>query len=506
MKKKVFKIIRIISICIIFSCIVSFISNNSAHAAESDFSKTLTDSTATVDLLDGNYLKMSGAAGAWIANYMLNHPTITAGETYPSFTVGKYSVISAKQNFWYYSDDFGTERKATVFIDIVQCDGAVPLYDSIMLDDGFTYYINVINFLIVHEDGSINRYVLAPHDTSNYLQVSGSTNGNGRIVLSFHGSSYPFVDIYEVIENQINFTPIIENVLYSRGFVFQVPSVNSSLTYVGVPLNEITYSPGVWYFRDYPFTTSSAFFPDIPDKGILMGNVEARGIVTSTSLNPNPTTRIFSYSQINQTYVLCYCDTNDRSFNNLNEKKQITYNQSFRSGDTINHNNYNTFYNSAFSPIYNNTDYDLPDFDLNALIAQLAPEVVAGIQPTLDFSKNRLSLDINNFLEHMPDLGYEWGIGDNNYIQLWREVNPIVTTVPGGGGCNWITPTYPALNTVTKIAATYPPIPTNTFPVQFIDNAKDIFQCGWDFYNSLGLIAIIIPVAIFGILWKFTGG
>lgn len=413
----------------------------------------------------------------------------------PTFKTPTIELATAKQNFVYRDSD-SNEHICYCYCVVPYCDNFCPTsVDELQTvsSQGHTYYINCINFEISIGSEIYHYFIRSStySDTQTGCRLQFRSNGgfSADMTTSYH-------DFYQYDWDGSNLREIVTHSVLGSGITANLAATNEC-AYDFYEAANLYFSNSIDSYGLY-FHYRDGSLQLTPDPTTLCGLSEIRQYFYNRF-----TQRDVSYGAYNHSKWVVEYGTNNLSSGT--DYRQITINRTYKSGDTVTINNYNSYYNNAYSEFYN-TIKNTPsaDVDINTLLADLSADILGKLQPTLDLGYNNLDGTIKNFLRVMPQIGFEWGQGDTvNYL----DFAPIVTTVPGGGGgCNWITPTYPALNTATKIAATYPPIPTNTFPVQFIDNAKDVLQCGWDFYNALGLIAIIIPVAIFGILWKFTGG
>lgn len=452
-------------------------------------------SVASQDLVDGAFKELSaqlsgksknystGGAVNFVTDYMLEHPTITAGE--PTFTIPTYSFWQGKQLITYRFQDL-VEHQILVECTFVLVNQPLEPSASFIHYDGIDYVPNAVNIAIYREDGSVNRYYITGGGTSKKALVSTSyitweLGFNPSTVVPVSGSG-------ERYDNITLITPI-------KVYLPDVNSINNTLWE-----GDATHENFILGF--YNSDTGNEPVDYLSDLSILKGS--ARMAVRRTD-DPS---RIDAKTKNIATYYASWIDSNDSGWNRYyTDKRQFSYNSYFVGGTTINNSNYTNYYGGALAPLFSpDIDWSLPDLDIPALIGDLLPDLKTTLSPQLDWVNNSLDAKINTYLQSMPDFGFEWGVGSQiDYLQVFNPLPP-VTSGGSGGGCNWVTPTYPAYDESTNIVATYPSLPTNTLPQNFIDNAKDVFQGGYDFMNALGLIAVIIPVALFGILWKFTGG
>lgn len=180
--------------------------------------------------------------------------------------------------------------------------------------------------------------------------------------------------------------------------------------------------------------------------------------------------------------------------NNIDPSKPPAYvmpdNNPFRYNRTIDNSTINNYYDYGVS--YNSTDNKLdidPDILAGALGGLINPDfagTIAGVyngQPEIGLGFDT-PLDLN-----LPDLV-------DDYLQS-------ITVYPPSTG--WEPPSYPAVNTSAYIPATYPTIPTNTLPSGYGEGVGEVLTNGWDMADSLGITAILVPIIIMLLLWRFTG-
>ena len=211
-----------------------------------------------------------------------------------------------------------------------------------------------------------------------------------------------------------------------------------------------------------------------------------------------------------QKFYCSYIGTNDRPENLrvINENNYKTYNnydyRKFPIYRVTNkyYQSYDTF-SSYETKYYNNTYVD------NGLT--IDPNT---FKTTIDYDKlanivtNQLEAEFKPVFDAVydlqPDINVEFN-HDNNVFDYPSIVNPL-PDVSGGG---WEPPSYPAVNTSVYIPAQTPIYSTYaaaTVPSGVISSAGTFMHMGYDIFEDLGLLVIIIPLAILAILWKFTGG
>ena len=445
-------------------------------------------SVVTPALLSGGFAELSEliggystafSAGCFVADYMLDNPLINAGEL--SLVTPVYSVWQGKQLICYRLEDL-IEHEILVECTFIHVDQPLEPSASIVTYDGIDYAPNAVNIAIYREDGSVNRYYIT--NSKNYS--SKYTYSTSQITWS-NSTGCNIVSVSGTGQNYSN--------VVCGDFAVKFPEVNSIRNVLW--LEDDTHKNYITGFYNSD-TGNNNLVNYISDFSILRGSVNMK-VEKVNSQAWDLKQGNFKY------YYASWFDSNNSRFNDYYaDKRQFTYNSYFVGGTTINNSNYNDYYNGAFSPLFNpDIDWSLPEIDVNSIISDLIPDISASLKSSLDWHNLELESDISNYLQIMPDFGYPWGTGgQNNYLDIEF---PVITTLTDSGGTS-VTPTYSAYDESTNIIATYPTLPTNTLPQNFIDKAKDVFQGGYNFMNALGLIAIIIPVALFGILWKFTGG
>lgn len=215
-----------------------------------------------------------------------------------------------------------------------------------------------------------------------------------------------------------------------------------------------------------------------------------------------------------QEFYCSYIATNDRpeNYNVINENVYKNYtnydyrkfpiyrvtNKYYQSYDR--YSNYETkYYGDTYIDNGITIDGNLKtsiDFDV------LATTVSASLQP-------EFQAVLDAVFDLQPEVGVEFN-GTNNVYNYPEIINPqpIVTSVPGGGS-SWEPPSYPAVNTSIYIPADVPNYETyaiQTVPDGVLSSARTYMSLSWDLFDGLGLVALVIPLAILGLLWKFTGG
>lgn len=191
------------------------------------------------------------------------------------------------------------------------------------------------------------------------------------------------------------------------------------------------------------------------------------------------------------------------TYNNVAASKapiyNISYNPIFNSGSTLTTSNVNNY--SDYGITYN-SDSNQFELDVAALGAALGAELEGKFKPAFEGT-----------FSAQPEIGLDFSDNPNNYIDLVNDfvidlIDENFPSLPDGGG-GWEPPSYPAVNTsvyITPDVPSYETYAAQTVPAGVLSSAHTLVQTGWDLFDDLGLLVVVIPLAIFGLLWKFTGG
>lgn len=180
----------------------------------------------------------------------------------------------------------------------------------------------------------------------------------------------------------------------------------------------------------------------------------------------------------------------------VNNDTRLQPNASLTVNNVSNYNDFGVTYNDVTGKF---------DLDLNALAAGLAANIVPQFQAVFDGTYSA-----------QPDIdSNDWSVSNltNNYIDdysdLVVDISNEVQEILDSRSPVWVPPRYPAVNTSVYIPAqtpTYSTYAAATVPAGVISSASTFMHMGFDLFEDLGLLVIIIPCAILAILWKFTGG
>lgn len=213
----------------------------------------------------------------------------------------------------------------------------------------------------------------------------------------------------------------------------------------------------------------------------------------------------FNNGDSNPTYLTN--NFNNNITNTINPKNPPAYivpnDSPFKTGKTINNTTVKNY--NDYGITYDN-DTNSFELDIDALAAALGAAIIPEFQGLFD-GTFELQPEIGANFGDSPALDFNYNSDFDLTIEnLFKELFP---DTGGGGGSSWEPPFYPAVNTSTYIPATVPNYETyavQTVPDGVLSSARSYMSLGWDLFDGLGLVALVIPLAILGILWKFTGG
>ena len=413
----------------------------------------------------------------------------------PSFKTPTIALATAKQNFVYRDSD-SHEHTCYCYCVVPYCDNFCPTsIDELQTvsSQGHTYYINCINFEISIGTEIYHYFIRSStySDTQTGCRLQFRSNGgfSADMTTSYH-------DFYQYDWDGSNLREIATHSVNGSGITANLASTNEAV-YNFYEAANLYYSNSIDSFGLY-FHWRDGSLQLTPDPPTLCGFGEIRQDFYNRFTQRNVSYGVYNHSH----WVVEYGTNNIPSGTDY---RQITINRTYKSGDTVTINNYNSYYNNAYSEFYN-TIKNTPsaDVDINTLLADLSANILGKLQPTLDLGFNNLDGSIKNFLRVMPQIGFEWGQGDTvNYL----DFAPIVTTSVGGGGnCNWVTPSFPAYNTDLDIAVSVPTFATATINSDIMYDVGELFSQTWNFAEILGISALILPLFVLGIIWRLTGG
>lgn len=209
------------------------------------------------------------------------------------------------------------------------------------------------------------------------------------------------------------------------------------------------------------------------------------------------------------TFISSSCNTN---INNTNDPAKppvyvVPSNDPWASGKTIDNSTVNNY--NDYGVTINNGSFDL---DVQALGDALSADITPTFQDL-----------ISNTYDNQPDIGVNFHDNQNdiNFNDLLHDLLGDIVNNNDGDAIKvvWDYPKYDALGSVgtgttpdlpdfevTGFVPDYSAYTSQTLPVGAVSNAKAVGDIGWNLFDSLGLIPIIIPLVLLALLWKLTGG
>lgn len=191
--------------------------------------------------------------------------------------------------------------------------------------------------------------------------------------------------------------------------------------------------------------------------------------------------------------------SNNNIDNTINPKYAPIYiepdSSPFKSGKIINENTVNNYNDYGITYNSNNNEFEL---DVAALGAALGAAITPTFEPIFD---GTFSLQ--------PEIGADFDLSPSLDFDYPSLLDDFISSITINGGGSWEPPSYPAVNTSTYIPATVPDyqeLYTVTVDPEIIDGVKNMAQTGIDICFASGILGLVIPLVIFGLLWKFTGG
>lgn len=530
MKKKLFKALKwcygVLVMIIIFRILSGY--TVVAHAADEDidYQDILEKTVATAELIRGGYVSINtGITGATVL-YALEHPTLTAGETdvQPVFTIPKYDMVQGKvQLQWTIGeyDGFGTllsSKTQNILLEATVISSDTPTSIASVYKDpysGITYVPNAINLSITRENGTITRYVIV-YDNFDYTRRI-TASGSSYSISSGNARCYSYSD-------DTGIGSAISSNFYTAQIDFILNPVNSITcdinSFTDQPNNTNTTGLPVGIYSNSGGAVSANSPLDYPvDIDLCRGAVNMKYLTISNgSVGTSGPGRTF---YTNRHFYTSFVNTNDpikggifTQYRIENYNKNYYYDQTFVGGTQITNNNYNDFYNGVLAPMFDpDIDWSVPD--ISDILDSLVPDIELALKPQIDADMSLLKANIDNYFKFMPDIGFEWNpdleLNNNNYLEL---APPDVPDDPGGGGgggsiVTWVPPQYDPVNTSVYIPAVVPSYSTYvaaTAPAQVLTGGKNVFSMGYGILDTLGIWSLIIPLAIVGIFWRFTGG
>lgn len=249
---------------------------------------------------------------------------------------------------------------------------------------------------------------------------------------------------------------------------------------------------------DYRLLDKSGNIIDYPTDNQIIGSdsnyirIQYKNKNSSSWSSSNISKRRISYFYISALY-------NNRDSSTINNETfyYTTLNSPGLTVYNCNAPNYNTQNFFDNKNVTYNSDTNHYELDLDSLIDDLKlalPDVDAYLKPTYSFQ---------------PSIDGSFKLPlDFDYLDIFNQLVPGTTGGSGGGGCNWITPTYTAINTKPIISSGIYSIEPNTLDAATISNSSKVFSLGWSTIKDLfpEIFTISLILMLFGLLWRFTGG
>lgn len=495
----------LISFLSLITCLSVAVSFVGSAAEDLSISQVVKDTTFQESMGNGQYTASASGLVAFALDQLLedvrgylNDPTnyvsryndlpyVTytdaEGTKISSLRVPRIEHFSGKNQLEWYSG-LGIRHTCNCQIDYYACtDYKYDVLEWVLGTDGNYYPINCLIHTITHQDGSKAYYAVKRASQRDPIVYHVDNYGRSDYI-ELHSARFDY-DVYEIGSNQ---TLTRTNMFRAqREIRLYTQTTNSILQNLPALAN---LSPTI------PVEYLSGFNP--PE----VGPSDEQIINNEISLRIND-----GNAYVYPSYFVSFIETNNPYlYNDLStawtepSQKVYNYNEYFSYDNTINENNANNYYDGAFVPILNNIDNDI---DWNQVSADLA----AKIQPDIDLGLGGLLGDLLDLFGNMPDIGLPWGEGDddNDYFQLFEPEppDPPTTTVPNY--TPWEPPEYDPLNTTPFIPATYPEFTVSTIPANIGQAMSETLNTGWQLADTIGIIAIAVPCALFVILWRFTG-
>lgn len=372
---------------------------------------------------------------------------------------------------------------------------------------------NALNVRVTDNLGNETNFVMACRSNL-YSHVSV---GNTRVSIET-----AYYDIYNYTGDTLR-DVIYEN-KYNYGLRFNqrtTNSINEDIRYVvSPPSGNTSYISGSTPsgFLPYGVTSGSRSpYSRLTIADICEGRVN---LAYKRSVNSSNTAWLASsFYPLTYLYTSFFVTNNNTDENTINtywtELHQQNYyiDNIFEGNSIINKNNYHDWGGGALAPVFELPDVDLPSLplaDILDILTDLLPDVKANLQPSIDVGLDSLFDRLLDFYGNMPDIGLEWSpdLDNNNY---WEIELPDLPDSGGGGGSGsvWVPPEYEPVNTSVYIPAVVPSYSTYvaaTAPAHVLTGGKNVFSMGYGVLDTLGIWSLVVPLAIVGIFWRFTGG
>lgn len=419
-----------------------------------------------------------------------------------SVSIGSYTYVYGKYAYMYL-DSNNQERQILCEVSMYYRDDVptnidqVSPYATLEDNSGRKYLANNIYWDIWRDDGTHTRYRYHSLDVLNFTQVFANTYTYGNTT-----------------GNLTNNGLTID--LKANASYFDCSDGSA----IGIPVDWVSNSRDInlRYRDDNCIWVMYNFNPVTPPYHPTSVVKFARPGSTNYNLDEPPdesfVRQVFRWSATSggsgstgtsyPTYTLGFYETNSPDNKYIYETQMgspksntyiYNYDNSYVGGTVVDNSNKNTIFDGTLNNCFDVDGNVILPFDFDADIA-----------PRLNASLNTLEAKVNDFFIDMPDLGDLWTNRntDNNYFNL-----PYTPPSPSPPSAHWESPTYPAVNTSAYIPADVPSYGTyaiQTAPATVITGSGKVMSLGWGLMDSLGFIALIIPLCILGIFWDLTGG
>ena len=347
----------------------------------------------------------------------------------------------------------------------------------VFVGGGYYYPVNCLIYTIYHQDGTNSKYFVPRRNnyaTMYYLNTT-LNDDNDYIAINSVGWGTTAYHLYD--NKQYSAVSGFERMEYENRIYWN--TINS----IDFPINS----------SNNPLTIKWGTTDGYPsDLSFINGSVSYT-LPNSSYVNTTIIQWWTSYLVVNNP------STNTTLTNSLTEPSQKNwYYEDNITNNTITNQNSNDVYDGCFNSIFN---VDLDDIDFTTLI----PTLIANLEPTLNAGIAGLLDALLDFFGDMPDFELTWDSDTHNdyYDIVNNENGPPTTTGPNY--TPWEPPEYDPLNTTPFIPATYPEFTVSTIPANIGETISETLNTGWELADTMGIIAIAVPCALFVILWRFTG-
>lgn len=407
--------------------------------------------------------------------------TIYTAPNYEPYTIGDSYAIMGKRrinypyNDWYEIDYIYIYVNKNVSVQPQQF-GNYTIAPNTIFMIRQTNFDGVKSFSIpIAENGLSVQTGSSPSGIPVSIKFSGNATNTfiyddetGRQTIGFRHSGNDFSPVrLNIINNSVN--TIVDNHLVD----YYTTNQSDYVSYIG----------NNRYLNNFEAFVGTGY--DYNNSYGIMGGSFRPFYITTAFFN----TSGYDEDDVNPTYINNYFTTDP---NNVDPSKPPAYvfpqNNPLASGNTIDNSSINNYGDYGITLLDGELHID-PDILAGALGALVDPDFVGavggvfGLQPEIG-----LGFDTPLILD-LPEL-----VGDYlDSITIYPPSPP------------WEPPTYPPVNTQPIITATLPQYSIQTFPVAVGQIVGDTLNTGWDIFDTLGILACLIPSIFVIIFWRFTG-